>query len=60
MIAILKMGKKLSKHIGANGAKSITYKVVKKNGRILSTTILSEDSYNPMTKVIRTGSRGKN
>jgi len=54
------MGKKLSKHIGANGAKSITYKVVKKNGRILSTTILSEDSYNPMTKVIRTGSKGKN
>ncbi|MDE5830644.1 MAG: hypothetical protein K2H53_03015 [Clostridia bacterium] len=37
----------------------MTYKVVKKNGRILSKTVLSEDSYNPMTRVIRTGSRGK-
>ena len=42
---------------GANGAKSIAYKIVKKNGRILSKTVLSEDNYNPMTKVIKTGSK---
>lgn len=42
---------------GANGAKSITYRIVKKNGREISKTVLSEDSYNPMTKVIRTGSK---
>lgn len=41
---------------GANGAKSIAYKIVKKNGLIISKEILSEDSYNPMTKIIRTGS----
>ncbi len=43
--------------MGANGAKSIAYKTVKKNGVIISKTILSEDSYNPMTKVIKTGTR---
>lgn len=44
---------------GANGAKSITYKIKKKNGRIISKDVLSEDSYNPMTKVVKTGSRDK-
>lgn len=42
---------------GANGVKSIAYKIVKKNGRILSKDVLSEDNYNPMTKVIKTGSK---
>ena len=43
--------------MGANGAKSIAYKTVKKNGAVISKTVLSEDSYNPMTKVIKTGTR---
>ena len=42
---------------GANGAKSIAYKITKKDGIVISKTILSEDRYNPMTKVIRTGSK---
>ena len=45
--------------IGANGAKSIAYKTIKKNGIIVSKTILSEDSYNPMTRIIRTGDKTK-
>lgn len=44
---------------GANGAKSIAYKIIKKKGIEQSKTVLSEDSYNPMVKVIRTGSREK-
>lgn len=44
---------------GANGAKSKAYKIIKKNGRIISKTVLSEDNYNPMTKVIKTGSKNK-
>ncbi|MCI8620704.1 MAG: hypothetical protein HFJ50_02550 [Clostridia bacterium] len=44
---------------GANGAKSIAYKTVKKNGRVISKTVLSEDSYNPMVKVVRTGTKNK-
>ena len=60
MIVLLLLGKKLYKHGGANGAKSIAYKIVKKNGKILSKTVLSEDTYNPMTKVIKTGSKTAN
>lgn len=44
---------------GANGAKSIAYKIVKKKGIEQSKTVLSEDSYNPMVKIIRTGSKDK-
>lgn len=42
---------------GANGAKSIAYKITKKNGKIISKEILSEDSYNPMKRVVKTGSK---
>lgn len=42
---------------GANGAKSISYKIIKQNGRVISKTELTRDSYNPMTKVVRTGSK---
>lgn len=42
---------------GANGAKSITYKVTKKNGTVIKKEVLSEDTYNPMVRVVRTGSK---
>lgn len=44
---------------GANGAKSIAYKTIKKNGGIISKTVLSEDSYNPMVKIVKTGDKSK-
>ena len=47
------------KTIGADGMKSKTYKITKKNGAIISKTILSEDSYNPMMRVIKTGDKTK-
>lgn len=43
---------------GANGVKSKAYRIVKKNGRVISKDVLSEDSYNPMLRVIKTGSKG--
>lgn len=43
--------------IGADGAKSIAYKIVKKNGKVISKTVLSNDSYNPMVKIVRTGNK---
>lgn len=55
----LRKDQEIVQTLGANGAKSIAYKIVKKNGAIISKTVLSEDSYNPMTKVIRTGDRTK-
>ena len=53
----LSPGQEIIETQGANGAKSIAYKIIKKNGIVISKTILSEDRYNPMTKVIRTGSK---
>ena len=40
---------------GANGAKSITYKTVKKGEEVLTKTVISEDNYNPLKKVVRIG-----
>lgn len=45
--------------IGANGAKAKAYKTIMKNGVVISKTVLSEDSYNPMTRVVRTGDKTK-
>ncbi|MDO5555932.1 MAG: VanW family protein [Clostridia bacterium] len=40
---------------GMNGAKSITYKIVKLNGAQISSTVLSTDTYDPMHKIIKRG-----
>ena len=52
-------GEEVVESWGANGAKSIAYITKKKNGRVISTDVLSEDSYNPMNKIVRTGSKSK-
>lgn len=44
---------------GHDGLKSVAYKVVKKNGLAVSQEILSEDVYNPLKRVVRTGDKGK-
>ena len=53
----MKNGEEVVESSGANGAKSITYKVTKKNGAVLKKEVLSEDTYNPMVRVVRTGSK---
>lgn len=45
--------------IGANGMKSVTYKILKKNGAIVSKDILSEDIYKPLIRIIKTGNKMK-
>lgn len=40
---------------GSNGVKSITYKILYKNGQEVSRTEISRDIYNPHNKVIATG-----
>lgn len=42
---------------GANGAKSETYKIVKYNGAIISRTQISSDTYSPLEKIIKRGSK---
>lgn len=38
-----------------NGCKSITYKILKLNGKEVSRTVLSSDTYDPMNKIIKVG-----
>ena len=37
---------------GSNGAKSVTYKVVKYNGALISRSLLSSDTYSPLEQII--------
>lgn len=45
------------KQYGSNGAKSVTYKVVKYNGTVVSRTLLSSDTYSPLERIIRKGTK---
>lgn len=40
---------------GMNGCKSITYKILRLNGKQVSSTVLSTDTYDPMNKIIKRG-----
>jgi len=51
----LQEGQEVVQQAGAEGAKSITYKIVKYNGIIVSKTILSTDTYSPMERIIKRG-----
>lgn len=43
---------------GSAGCKSVAYKVCRLNGVVVSKTVLSKDTYNAMTKIIRRGTKG--
>ena len=40
---------------GSNGRKVEAYKVTRLNGQVVSTTLLSKDTYNPMKKIVHVG-----
>ncbi len=42
---------------GVNGYKSKTYKILKLNGAIISRTVISEDTYKPMTREVEIGTK---
>lgn len=48
------------KQYGAQGCKSIAYKVCRLDGAVISKTVLSTDTYSAMTKIIRRGTKGTN
>lgn len=50
-------GKEKVSQYGANGCKSITYKILKQNGVEISKTVLSSDTYKPMNKIIKKGTK---
>lgn len=43
---------------GQKGCKSITYKILKQNGKEISRSVLSTDTYEPMNKYISRGTKG--
>lgn len=53
----MKQGEEEIKQYGANGAKSMTYKIVKQNGIMISKTLLSSDTYHALERIIKTGSK---
>lgn len=42
---------------GVNGYKSEAYRILKLNGQIISKTLLSKDSYNPLQRVVEIGTK---
>lgn len=42
---------------GTNGYKSEAYRILKLNGKVVSKTLLSKDSYNPMQRIIERGTK---
>lgn len=50
-------GKEVVTQRGQNGCKSITYKILKQNGREISRSVLSTDTYSPMNKYVKRGTR---
>ena len=48
-------GKERVAQNGMNGCKSITYKILKLNGKEVSRTVLSSDTYDPMNKIVKVG-----
>jgi len=55
--ASMSQGEEEIKQYGANGAKSVTYKIVKQNGIIVSRTLLSSDTYSALERIVKTGSK---
>ena len=53
----LKEGKEVVEQSGYTGCTSETYRILKLNGEVVSKTLLSKDTYDPMTKIIRRGTK---
>ena len=53
----LNQGEEQIAQYGANGAKCETYKVVKEKDVVVSRTLLSSDTYSPLEKIIKRGSK---
>ena len=51
----LPAGKQVIQQAGANGCKTTTYKELVLNGTVVSRTLLSNDTYSAMTRIVRVG-----
>ena len=55
----LEEGKEVVEQSGYTGCTSEAYRILKLNGEVVSKTLLSKDTYDPMTKIIRRGTKKK-
>lgn len=53
----LEEGTEEIKQYGSNGAKSVTYKITKYNGAIVSKELLSTDTYSALERIIKKGNK---
>ena len=53
----LEEGKEVVEQSGYTGCTSEAYKILKLNGKVVSKTLLSKDTYDPMTRIIRRGTK---
>ena len=55
----LEEGKEVVEQNGHTGCTSETYRILKKNGEVISKTLLSKDTYDPMPRIIKKGTKKK-
>lgn len=53
----LAQGKEVVEQSGHNGCKSEAYRILKLNGQVVSKTLLSRDTYDPMQRIVRRGTK---
>ena len=53
----LEEGKEVVEQSGYTGCTSEAYRILKLNGEVISKTLLSKDTYDPMTRIIRRGTK---
>ena len=53
----LEEGKEVVEQSGYTGCTSETYRILKLNGEVISKTLLSKDTYDPMTRIVRRGTK---
>lgn len=53
----LEEGKEVVEQSGYTGCTSEAYRILKLNGEVVSKTLLSKDTYDPMTRIIRRGTK---
>ena len=53
----LEEGKEVVEQSGYEGCTSATYRILKQNGKIISKTLLSKDTYDPMIRIIKIGTK---
>lgn len=53
----LEKGKEVVEQYGTNGCRSEGYRILKLNGKVVSQTLLSKDTYKPLERIVRRGTK---